>query len=199
MKPLVLVMYKFDGTAEHPVQVRPHDNSKSKRPYSRIMQSVRKNLAADLETRSPREAITKAMNKKGGLISARSAAELPLQPQQVYNIKHQLKAKQGCSSGASKGKGRDLLFTVMEQCKLSQKESRFVQEVTCAPEPMAILATDQQLLDMERFCTNESAFSVVGVDPTFNLGDFSVTPIVFQHLMLHHRKTGKSPWFSVPC
>ena len=42
------------------------------------------------------------------------------------------------------------------------------------------------------------AFSVVGVDPTFNLGDFSVTPIVFQHLMLTHRKTGRSPWLLGP-
>ena len=33
----------------------------------------------------------------------------------------------------------------MEQCKLAEKENRFVLEVTCIPEPMAVLATDQQL------------------------------------------------------
>lgn len=40
----------------------------------------------------------------------------------------------------SKGKGQDLLFLVMEQCKSSEKQDHFVQEVTCAPEPMTILA-----------------------------------------------------------
>ena len=38
----------------------------------------------------------------------------------------------------------------------------------------------------------------MGVDPTFNLGDFSVTPIVYQHLLLRHRQGGKSPWMLGP-
>ena len=37
---------------------------------------------------------------------------------------------------------RDMLFVIMEQCENAE---RFVQHVTCAPEPMAILCSNQQL------------------------------------------------------
>lgn len=33
----------------------------------------------------------------------------------------------------------------------------------------------------------------MGIDPTFNLGDFSVTPIVYQHLLVEN-SSGGSPW-----
>ena len=61
---------------------------------------------------------------------------------------------------------RDMLFVIMEQCKYAEKEHRFVQDVTCAPEPMAVLCTDQQLLDINRFCCDPFRFCIFGVDPT---------------------------------
>lgn len=39
------------------------------------------------------------------------------------------------------------------------------------------IRTVQQLLDLERFCTCEDEFTVLGFDPTFNCGKFSVTVI----------------------
>ena len=86
-----------------------------------------------------------------------------------------------------------MLFVIMEQCKYAEKEHRFVQDVTCAPEPMAVLCTDQQLLDINRFCCDPFRFCIFGVDPTFNLGDFSVTPTVYRHLLLEDPKTSQSP------
>ena len=38
----------------------------------------------------------------------------------------------------------------------------------------------------------------MGVDPTFNLGEFSVTPIVYQHLLVQVRTSRKSPWLLGP-
>ena len=46
---------------------------------------------------------------------------------------------------------------------------------------------------MQRFCTNCNSFSIVSVDPTFSLGDFSVTCIVYRHLLFKDRRTGESP------
>ena len=86
----------------------------------------------------------------------------------------------------------------MQQCKAAEKGERFVQEVTCAPEPMAVLATGQQLVDLERFCCDPAAYSIMGVDPTFDLGEFSVTPIVYQHLMVRNIRSKKSPWMLGP-
>ncbi len=78
----------------------------------------------------------------------------------------------------------------MLQCKSSDP---FVRTEVAAPEPMAVLCTDQQLDDMVGFLTNPADFSVMGVDPTFNFGDFNVTPIVYRSLLLKHRTKGHCP------
>ena len=56
----------------------------------------------------------------------------------------------------------------MEQCKNAEKNEIFVQDVSCAPEPMAVLCTEQQLNDIERFCCDPFNFCILGIDPTFN-------------------------------
>ena len=63
-------------------------------------------------------------------------------------------------------------------CKDNEgSEHKFIRSIEAAPEPMCVLSTDQQLLDLERFCTKEE-FCIISVDPTFNLGSFYVTPII---------------------
>jgi hypothetical protein len=59
----------------------------------------------------------------------------------------------------------------MQKCK---EDSAYIRSVEAAPEPMCILATDQQLTDLERFCTGDH-FGIICIDPTFNLGPFYVT------------------------
>ena len=71
----------------------------------------------------------------------------------------------------------------------------FVREETEQyPELFVVLATDQQLLDLERFCTHDAEYYPMTVDPTFNLGKFNVTPIIFTNLTLStHHEDYKSP------
>ena len=195
---LGLVLYKFDSVPEHEVKVRSHGNAKSNVPYCRIMKSTVDSLKNELKSSSPKDSITKVMKSKGGLISAHSAGELPLSQQKVYDINRQMKVKSFGSKAESRGKGHDLLYVIMEQCKQTDKTDRYIQEVTCAPEPMAVLATQQQLFDLERFCCSNPEFCIMGVDPTFNLGEFSVTPIVYQHLFVQVRTSRKSPWLLGP-
>ena len=45
----------------------------------------------------------------------------------------------------------DVLAQVMQMCKDSANSGMFVRSVEAAPEPMCILASDQQLTDIERF------------------------------------------------
>jgi hypothetical protein len=59
-------------------------------------------------------------------------------------------------------------------------------------------ASEQQLQDMVRFATNPFNFCIVGIDPTFSLGEFSVTPIVYTHQLLQHSQTKQSPLLLVP-
>ena len=61
-------------------------------------------------------------------------------------------------------------------------DAEFIRAVEAAPEPMCALATNQQLTDFERFCTGDRS-SILSIDPTFNLGPFSVTPMTYQNLL----------------
>jgi len=70
----------------------------------------------------------------------------------------------------------------MQVCKETSGSQAYIRSVEAAPEPMCILATDQQVSDLERFATSDP-FSVVSIDPTFNLGPFYVTPITYQNLV----------------
>ena len=54
-------------------------------------------------------------------------------------------------------------------------ELAFVRKVECAPEPVVYLMNDKQLKDIEKFSINEVKFDVFQINPTFNLGEFSVT------------------------
>lgn len=75
-----------------------------------------------------------------------------------------------------------ILYALMEKCKMDESMvDPFVWSVVGAPDPMCVLATNNQLNDIERFCCNSQQFSILGVDPTFNLGDFSVTVTTFRH------------------
>ena len=83
----------------------------------------------------------------------------------------------------------------MEKCKT---KDGYVREVVGAPEPMAFLATDRQLKDIELYCCQEDDFSILGIDPTFNLGNFSVTPTTYRCRKIVNVTTGKSPVFLGP-
>jgi len=124
----------------------------------------------------------------GGVINTHSAGALPKNCQQVTYYKSKKK-----SSKNLKNSTIDVLYNVMLQCKTSIPGKEFVRTVVAAPEPMAFLASDQQLDDMVRFLMNPIEFCIIGVDPTFNLGDFNVTPIIYRNLLLEHCTKHHSP------
>ena len=47
-----------------------------------------------------------------------------------------------------------------------------------------VVLTDQQLLDIERFCIDPRQFCVLAVDTTFNLGNYYITMTTYRHLQL---------------
>ena len=83
----------------------------------------------------------------------------------------------------------------MRICKETASTNEvYVRAIEAAPEPLCLLASKQQLVDLERFCTGEK-FTVMSVDPTFNLGSFYVTPITYQNLLVfsNSSKNAKHP------
>lgn len=55
-----------------------------------------------------------------------------------------------------------------------------------------VLGLESHLYDVVRFCTNEYAFCVLGVDATFDLGKFyvTITTYVYEHVL---NKTSPTP------
>ena len=75
-------------------------------------------------------------------------------------------------------------------------------------EPAIVVATERQINDLVRFCTNSSDFGIMTIDPTFCLGEFKVTvtiqvsttypsiqtytdnhPVFIGPIMIHYRKS----------
>ena len=72
----------------------------------------------------------------------------------------------------------DPLLQVLPKAKEEQQgptEDIFIREIPLFPEPIVFLATEQQLADVVRFCTNPEAFCILGVDCTFQIADFYYT------------------------
>ena len=99
----------------------------------------------------------------------------------------------------SKDKGRDLLFLVMDQCKSMEKRNPFrTGGALWLLSRWPFLQWSNNSMIWKRFCCNSSTLSIMGIDPTFNLGDFNVTPIVYQHLMVRSRQSKSYPWMLGP-
>jgi len=142
--------------------------------------------------RGLKETVSVVSSRAGGTIGARTPDELPRSEQQVYYLKHSSKDKSNANAA-------DKLFTIMQQCKEEDNQScRFIRDVKAAPEPAMVLATDTQIFDMVRFCTQESEFCIVTIDLTFNLGDFDVTSITYCYHLLESCRSQKPPVFIGP-
>ena len=129
----------------------------------------------------PLQVLAEVENKAGGILGAKAGCDLPRNRQQVYNAKKSHKTQS------------DTLAEIMRVCKETIATSdAFIQSVEAAPEPMCVLATPQQLTDLERFCTAER-FCVLSADPTFNLGPFYVTPLTYQNLLMQSVKSANHP------
>ena len=145
----------------------------------------------------PKVAVRKLCQDVGDVTGASSASQLPRSRQQAADCRRKL--TYGTNS-AVMPKSADPLFPLMLMCKESEgkkgEHGNFVRIVTNSPEPMAVLAFDWSLDDLERFCTCEAKHTVLCVDPTFDLGSFHVTVMSYRHLMLGSRRgseRGKHP------
>ena len=162
---------------EHSVKIAPHGNSKKSESYTRTMPSVMSKLKSASSTNTAKRTLSLVTED---ITTASSAAAVPRGRQQVNDMRKKLTTKSEV----------DPLFTLMMMCKegeASKAADAFVRIVTGAPFPMMVLAFDWTLDDLVKFCTHQSLFSIMGVDPTFNLGDFDVTVTTYHHLLL----TGK--------
>lgn len=118
-----------------------------------------------------------------------SASSEPRNPKQVYNA-------QSTTLRHSMNEDKDNIFLLLTQVKDDYAgEGGFVQEVKFGKTPEVVLAFEH----LARFCCNAVRFSIMGIDPTFNLGNFFVTVTTYKHLMVKRKSNNEHPVFPGPC
>ena len=128
---------------------------------------------------------------------ATSSGDLCRNRKQAWNTNQRLKNTKSNFAPLQFGK-KDELSEIMKRCKSERKGDEFVREVVAAPEPRCVLANKRQINDLIAFCcVDRPNNSILGVDPTFNLGEFYVTFTVYLHLALINRN-GVHPLFLGP-
>ena len=183
--PRLFLQYYFKSGVTREVLVLLHGNSLTNKPFYRTQPST---IQDGCTSKSVPLLYDALFEKAGGLEHSSTASAEPRNKMQIYNAK---KSKTP-SSGHN-------LYDLLELLKRHQADnSGFLKEVTLSSTPSALLATQQQLDNLVRFCCQSTSFSVMGVDATFNLGDFYVTIITYQNLILRNPHTSQPPVFIGP-
>lgn len=108
------MQYSFDRF-EHHIDLKPHGNSKGKKPFNRTKPSVIKLLKAS-SSKAPRKILREVENKQGGVMGAMSGCDLPRNKKQIKNIKQ---ASVRCKEMSLSSASSDVLAHVMQMCKSS--------------------------------------------------------------------------------
>lgn len=167
------------------VNLKPHGNSHTSDPYFRTSTSTLESIKLFSKYLQPKEVIQKISKQKGGELSAKSIGELPRNRQQVYNTNKQLKPQDPIHN------------LILEMQNLENTDSHFIRELKLSPEPSVIMASDFQLAELEAFCTDPDYHCVLGIDPTFNLGQFNLTVTTYKQLQLV-KSNGDHPTYVGP-
>ena len=164
----------------------PHGNAKSKIPYHPTWPSTRELIKQECNVHGPKRVVQSVSSKVGGVMCVKTPGTLPRNEQQaLYYRRTEKRTSQD-----------DDLFHVVQLCK-SGGYARYIRDIRAAPEPSIILATDRQILDLVKFCT-QNPFCVMTVDPTFNLGEFDVTVVTYRQMLLESSRYSKHPVFVGP-
>eukprot|EP00794_Sanderia_malayensis_P004990 gene4990-5648_t len=202
----IFLEYRFKGEEHEITAIKPHGNSKSRRQYIRVFPSVRDKLR-DSKSKKQSSAsgeLDKVYLSSGDVLGARSLGELPRGRSDLYNARRS--ASSSTSTGKQNGNEKvlcDEFWSLLEKAKresLSGKGGSFIRECSAHPELFVVLATDRQLQDIEKFCTDPREFCVYGIDPTFNIfkENISLTVTTYRNLRLMKRDTNKPPMFIGP-
>ena len=188
---IALIQYNF-AEQEHTFAVKSHGNArKNKVPYARTQDSTKTLLTSNLTKATPKEAFQKTTRDLGGTLNAKSAGSTPRNRKQAYNI------KQMNIGVCQQSQSNDILGSLLAMAnaeKWSDSQHTFIRSIQTHPNPLfLVLGTTTQFQNLKAYCTSELVSSVLTVDPTFNIGKYSVTPVTYQDLLLVSKRTSEHP------
>ena len=184
---IVYTHYYFDGP-DHPVEVKPHGNSKGTIPVLRTYQSTRIDLGRKLDsTKSVRRAVFNSVSTVGGIEKAESSSQIPRGKRQADYIRSSQKAAQN-----------DPIFSLTAKMASykENEEEKFIRVYNLQDDsPTIALFTDDQVGDLVNFCCNDvpDCKSLAYFDVTFELGPFFLLVGTYRNTTLYRRGTTTCP------
>ena len=196
----VIIHYSIDQTIED-IVLKPHGNSKSKETFRPTMHSVKEDCKAKAQNKSrPARYIIDDFENAENFFQRETDSVVPRNPRQIYNF------QKNFSKNKTKDDVLDIIVEMLNQAKDSSSflspidpDQPFICEFLyqSGGQPIFVLFLDQNLNDINRFCTDicPSPVSPLAFDTTFNIGEFKFTQTTYKNLSLYKKKTVSHPWF----
>ena len=198
---LAVLQYIFVRGKERQFQITEHGNKKDKSvPFLPVSRTTQKSIRTTMKNQKPAEAM-QDLSRHSTMMTAESSPDVPRDLKQIYNVRASLKNQENLQRGIPVESSKDKLHSVMimaVQEESTDGEGEFIHGVTAWPEPMCILGYQYPFHDISRFCSSHVSYHPLGIDTTFNLGEFYVTPTAYKGLILENTRDGNSPTFIGP-
>ena len=184
LSPLVLLQYLNSGDPDD-IEIKPHGRAKKNpRPFFSTAPGTRAKISEKASSAlGPSSIYDDLYQEAGDIVSRKACSDVPRSIDQVKYERKKLRTKHE----------KDQLAEL-----ISLSNNGFVRNVQVGPGVKAVLATEEQLADVVQFCTNPEEFGILGIDVTYNIGDFYITTTTYQHLAIIDKSTGKHPTFPGP-
>lgn len=187
MKNTVLLRYHItSGVKEVKLQVLPHGNAKRTKnvPFYPTAKSTMEAIKDQLKQKPSMEVYKVVSRSAGGPSGANTVGELPRSQKQIYDLQF--------NSKREKDPVDDFLLYARH------KEDKIVLRHEDMPLDLWVLGTEVMCHDIVRFSCSDKLSYPISIDPTFNMGQYEVTPVVYKHLFLTSKRYGQSPVFLGP-
>ena len=182
-----LLQYTVSNEAENvKVNVQQHGNCRKANPtpFYPMKKSSLRSIQENVKTKPSRGVYDGLRKNAGGVCGATSVADLPRGKHQIYNAKSKAQ-KDGCDD-------------VDDLLKYARDKEDLVLHHSDYPEDLWVLGTYAMCREFVRCTTSDILSHPFSIDPTFSLGKFEVTPVVFKNVLLKSKRTRESPIFLGP-
>jgi hypothetical protein len=195
MNNVAFVQYYFDSGVERPFVVKRHGNAvRTSAPYKSTNASTKAIVRELINVDKPKTIhsnLTKGVEKASEMATSCSRRT-------IYDI-NRSKKKRNVTLATNAMTFYDIIAMIREQDAQKNTENRFIRYISAYPDPeLLVLGYDSQFRDLDRFCTSPVNFSILSIDPTFNLGAFYVMPMSYENLFLVSNRMKKHPTFLGP-
>ena len=182
----LLQYYLTNGQEQVKINVQTHGNCRktNPKPFQTMKKSSLRELQEGASSKPSRQVYDDLRQRSGGICGSISLCDLPRGRHQVYDAKSKARERGNDDVG-------DLL-------KYARDKEDLVLHHSDVPEDLWVLGTSSMCSELERSTSSDILSHPFSVDPTFSLGKFEVTPVVFKNLLLKSKRTGGNPIFLGP-